>query len=457
MRIFGRPVRRLRTALCKLGLTAKENRGNIAVITALISPLFIATMGLGAESSYWYALQRGMQNAADAAVIAAAANGGSSYAQEAQAVAAQMGYTNGVNNIVVNPTVASSCLSGAACYTVTVSEAVPVFLGQLVGYSGDTTVNGSPAVLISATAKSVQGTVQRNYCLLALATTGDAILGNGVPSANFAGCNIMSNASARCTGHNTGASFGDAHITDSGCGIAQDSGLPVVSDPYAYLASHIPANTCSSYPQEPGKHGTPWPASIGSGGSPPSPGYTWQGNYTLPAITIWCGDLQMNGNVTITSASPGSLLVIENGQLDTGSYTFATASGSAITIIFSGTSGSYTHSPSNGGTLDIQAPTSGWWSGVAMYQDPSLTTGVDISSAGNSPTWKITGLVYLPNSNVTFNGAVNKSSNGASCFVMVANTVSVAGTGAIWETGGCVAAGLAMPTELVPGRGALID
>ena len=55
-----------------------------------------------------------------------------------------------------------------------------------------------------------------------------------------------------------------------------------------------------------------------------------------------------------------------------------------MTIIFSGTSGTYTHAPTGGGTLNIQAPTSGNWSGVALYQDPSLTTGVDISAAGNS-------------------------------------------------------------------------
>ncbi|MDE2474217.1 MAG: hypothetical protein KGO48_04140 [Alphaproteobacteria bacterium] len=445
MRIFGRPGRRLQTALCKFALIAKETRGNIAVITALISPLLIATMGLGAESSYWYALQRGMQNAADAAVIAAASNGTTTYAQEAQAVASQMGYQNGVNNIVVNATQAPNCVSGAACYSVTVSEAVPVFLGQLIGFGGDTTVNGSPAVLISATAKSVQGTIARNYCLLALGSSTDAIRGNGVPATNFAGCNIMSDGGSLCNGHNMGAGFGDAHLTDSGCGVAQDSNLPTVPDPYISLRAFIPANPCSSYPQEPGKNGTPLPVSN-----------LWSGNVTLPATYFVCGDLQLTGNVTITSASPGSVLVIENGQLDTNGYTFATAQGSAITILFSGTSGTYTHAPTGGGTLNIQAPSSGDWSGVAVYQDPSLTTGVDIASAGNQPTWDITGLFYAPNSNITFSGAVNKSSYGASCFVLVSSTVYVSGTGAIFETGGCDQAGLAMPTNIVAGRGALI-
>src|SRR6185436_1044874 len=109
-----------------------------------------------------------------------------------------------------------------------------------------------------------------------------------------------------------------------------------------------------------------------------------------------CGDVQLTGDVTIDAPST-AVLVIENGQLDTNGFTIRTADGSQLTIVFSGdNSGTYSHIPTGGGTMDIQAPKSGPWSGVAMYQDPSLTSGIDMSEAGNSPTWDITGLVYLP-------------------------------------------------------------
>jgi hypothetical protein len=85
----------------------------------------------------------------------------------------------------------------------------------------------------------------------------------------------------------------------------------------------------------------------------------WSGSKTLLATTIVCGDLDLTGDTTLTTASPGSVLVIENGKLNTGSYKLQTLAGSALTIIFSGTSGSYTHAPTGGGTLDIQAPTTG--------------------------------------------------------------------------------------------------
>ena len=44
---------------------------------------------------------------------------------------------------------------------------------------------------------------------------------------------------------------------------------------------------------------------------------------------------------------------------------------------------------------------------------------MDFSAAGNSPSWNISGLVYLPNALITFSGAVGKATNGNNCFVMV--------------------------------------
>jgi hypothetical protein len=123
-------------------------------------------------------------------------------------------------------------------------------------------------------------------------------------------------------------------------------------------------------------------------------------------------------------------LVIENGQLDTNGNTLQ---GTGLTVVFSGSNNpNYQHIPTGNGTLDITAPTDGTWSGVAMYQDPSLTKNVDISAAGNSPTWNISGLIYLPHSSVTLSGAVNKSSQGLRCFEMVMDNITVNGTGDIF-------------------------
>jgi hypothetical protein len=426
----------------------RDERGNIAVITAILLPVLLGSLGIAFETANWYYVQRGIQNAADSAVIAAATNGTSSYATEAQAVAAQYGFTNGVGGVTVSVLNSVACPSGGStCYSVSISKPVPLFLTQLLGYGGNSTYAGSPAQRLNATAVALQGTSPRVYCLLALAGSGaEGITSNGAPFANLQGCDVMSNTSATCHGHDLDAGHGDAHTTSSGCGAVQDSNMAVLPDPYYSLAANIPANTCSSYPQEPAKKKDPaLPLTNQLSGS-----ITWG------ATVVMCGDVQLTGDVALTTASPGTVLVIENGQLDTGTHTLQTLAGSGLTIIFSGTSATgYTHAPTGGGTLDIAAPTSGTWSGVAIYQDPSLTSGVDVSAAGNSPTWDITGLVYLPHSTVTFSGAVNKSSNGHSCFDLVVDNVTINGTGSILDEGECPQAGLTQPTAQVPNRGQL--
>jgi len=414
---------------------------------AFLLPALLGALGLGFEVAYWYMTTRGMQNAADSAAVAAATNGGANYDAEAKAVAAQYGYLDGSNNVTVTALNTAACPSpsdGNTCYGVTINALVPIFLAQIVGYNGDATVNGARNKKLVATGVAQLGTTP--ICLLALASSGaEGIRTTGAASANMAGCSVMSNTSAACSGHDLGADVGDAHGTNRGCGVTKHSDVPVVADPYAGLASNIPTNTCTSYPQEPASQ---------KGPSLPA-GNQWSGSKTLSGDVIACGDQQLTGNVTINAPS-GAVLVIENGRLDTNGHTLTTSSGSALTVVFSGdNSGAYTHAPTGGGTLDMAAPTTGPWKGVAIYQDPNLTSGLDIAAAGNSPAWDISGLVYLPHASVTLSGAVNKASNGQSCFVLVVDNVTINGTGNILSHGGCLPAGLAMPTA-VGGRATLV-
>lgn len=426
-----------------------NRQGGTAILFALMMPVLIGGLGLGAEVSNWYLTQRSMQNAADAAVLVATSNGGTNYDVEGKAVAAQLGWADGVNNVVVTVLQNVACPGGGnTCYSATVSNSVPLYLSPVVGYGGTGTSSRQDLV---ATAIATKGAIQRNYCILALAPLAAGISDfttNGGPKANLAGCSIKSNANAVCHGSDLNADFGDAVGTSNNCGKVQNSGVPPSADPYSGLAANIPADTCGgSYPQEPSQHGDPaLPVAN-----------TWTGAKALIGNVQVCGDLKLTGNVTI-NAPAGAVLVIQNGQLDTNGFTIQTASGSAVTVVFSGSNAvAATHAPTGGGTLDIAAPTSGPWSGVALYQDPKLTSGVDIAAAGNSPTWNLTGLVYLPNAGVTFSGPVNKSSNGQSCFALVVKDITVTGTGAVLSSGSCAAAGLALPTGSVPGRGILVN
>jgi Flp pilus assembly protein TadG len=128
-------------------------RGNFAIMTALVMPAMVAAGGLAVEVGYWYYTTLQMQNAADSAVVAAASNGTSSYATEAQTVAALYGCKNGVNNVTVTVSNSATCPSGeSSCYSVNITSLIPLYLSAVVGYGGTTTANGTHYTALSSTA-----------------------------------------------------------------------------------------------------------------------------------------------------------------------------------------------------------------------------------------------------------------------------------------------------------------
>jgi hypothetical protein len=290
----------------------------------------------------------------------------------------------------------------------------------------------------------------------------------------------MSNTAAQCNGSNLGAGLGLAHGTSNGCGVTPVSNVPVVTDPYANRASLIPPVSSSgcagNYPQETTHGNAVIPPSVLVPGAltlNPSNGVNVTSLTLSGGNNFMCGDQVLTADVLITTSAP-SVLIIENGQLDLNGHTLS-SSGSGLTLVFSGDNPapgphapSYTHAPTDntngsGGKLDITAPAianppTPSWSGVAIYQDPSLTSGLDVSAAGNSPTWNISGLVYMPHASVTLKGAIDKGTAGKSCLVLVADNFTISGTAGILKTdiGQCGQAGLTMPQATVPGRSALV-
>ena len=401
-----------------------DQRGTVAVLMGVLLPVLVGTLGLGFEISNWYLTNRSMQNAADAAAIAAATNASSNYDVEARAVATLYGFTNGSNNVTVTASNAATCPAGvtAPCYSVTITGLVPLFLAEVVGFKG----NGASQVSLSAKAVATQATQPKQVCLLALGKTGaQDIVTNGNPKANMTGCSVMANTSSTCNGSNLNADYGFAHGTDNGCGVVQVSGVAQVTDPYEKYASNIPSNPCKA--SDYGAHTwSSWPTTSGSG------------VYVSGSTTTVCGNVTLSANVTVPS---GTTLVMRSGK--NGSTTYAgnfdtgghntnngyTLSGSSMTLVFSGASGTAAGGPTGHGTFDIAAPTSTTspWRGVAVYQDPALTA-TNTLAAGNSPTWDVTGLVYLPYSTVTLSGAVNKSSNSTyHCFILAVDQITING------------------------------
>jgi hypothetical protein len=437
------------------GAFRRDSRGNIAILSALILPILLGTFGLGTEVAGWYGNQRAMQNAADSAAIAAASNAGTDYAAEAKAVATRYGFITGQEQVTVTAINEQACPNGTTqCYRVTITKPFPLLLAQFVGFNGDTTLGGSPAKLITATALAIQGDAPREYCIVTLANSNPvtALVTNGAPNANLAGCAIMSNSNANCNGHDLNADYGDAFGTNDDCGKVRRNNVAKYKDQYAEMADNITEPSCS------GSYFDYAPNGNGNGNTPSiPPAQSLAGSYSWSGDQPKCGDQVLTGDVTIDTDSDGAVLVIKNGDLVLNGHTLRTSNGSALTIVFTGDNGSYGHTVWGNGALDIAAPKTGDWAGMAMYQDPDLKTGVDIDEAGNSPSWNITGVVYLPYADVELSGAVGKATNGKSCFVLMSDTLRLNGTANILARGECEEAGVTMPTGPGPARGKLVS
>lgn len=447
----------------------RDRRGNIAPLVALLIVPLIGVMGLGAEASSWFMIQRGAQNAADSAALAAAtnnsgANNGTTYINEAKSVATGYGFTNGAGNATVSVTYPDNTIPAACnntCYKVTISKNVPLYLTQIVGFNGSVALGNGRGQAISAVAVALPPGPPIGYCMVGLGKTGNAITLSGGNGTDLTGCNMSSASGLKCNGTNSdyGVVYGDA-VGSSNCGTHPRSGSQYAPDLSGYnyttnaslLKSPPYKNTCPSYNY------------LGDSQFSTKTGNNISGsvNWSGQSVVQVCGDLKVTGSTTISTAPTGTVLVIENGQLNVPSG--ATLAASGLTVVFSGTS-SDTHAkyPTGGGTLNYSAPQDGTWKGIAMYQDPSLpnsnlgkcnggnASDLDFCAAGSSPSWFITGLIYAPNAQITVTGAIDHQKNGLACFGMIAQVIVVSGTNSIFAdpTNQCTRAGLSLPG--VPG------
>jgi hypothetical protein len=425
------------TAAAIFSKLRRDSRGAVSPIFALLLIPLIGVLGFATETGSWYYTQRSMQNAADTAALAAATNGctavGCGYVQEAAAAAKQYGFTSAVNNTTVATTYPVTCPSGAnTCYKVDITRTLPIYMTKIVGFTGSGALGTGRGQIIRASSVASARMTGGTYCITTLGSgsggpPNDGIEFKGTPNLDLSGCDIASNSGASCNGNGIGTNV-HAYVRTAGksnkqCG-TEVSGSPP-SDIYAGLASKIV--------QPPGCNGAP-PATATD-----IPAQTWSTSQSK------CGSIRLTGNVTVDH---DITLTISKGGLNLNGKTLSTTGAGHLTIIFTGDYNATTsHIFSGSGTLDFQAPTTGDWAGVAVYQDPSMTQGTfDISNAGSQPTYNITGLLYMPKGAIDIRGAINKHSGGDACIASVAKSLAINGTGSILSkpVSQCMQAGLTL-------------
>ncbi len=454
------------------GAFAACTRAAISPLTALMLIPICGAIAYSVELGSWQYMQRSTQNAADSAALAAATNDNTSlvgsepyYRQEARAVAKRFGFTNGVGGTTVTAapaTCPAGTDSGATCYSATITSKFPVLFSGVIGFKGDTTYGSGRGQTITAyaiaTTKGGGGTAPAQYCIRTLQDGATVDLNvNGGPKVDLGGCSIVSDAGMNCNGQpldNAGyAIMGSGlwsaqHYCSSPAAQNLDYTSPnfkgIPDDPYnssSYL-SNIPQNTCPNYKDN--------LLSGNQTGTIVVCGNLVVGTKVNNGNNNNCSDINGNKCEKLTLTGNDTKVIVYNGTLKLNGNALLTASGATATIILAGTS---TLDASNG-TLDIKAPGSSStspWKGIAVYQTPPSPAPVAATIAGSNSTINVRGIFYLPRTNLTVSGAVNKDVVGTTCFLLVTNTLNINGGGRIIDRSGCADAGVDMPTVTVGG------
>src|SRR2546421_13103453 len=103
-------MRKTQSVWRRLGRFARDRRGNISAMVALLIVPLVGVMGIATETGSWLLTQRSMQNAADSAVLAAGQNGNTTthgppprFQAKGTSVTANFSLTQGGNSTTVQP------------------------------------------------------------------------------------------------------------------------------------------------------------------------------------------------------------------------------------------------------------------------------------------------------------------------------------------------------------------
>ncbi len=407
----------------------RDERGNFAMMFALLLPALIGIAALGIDVGIWFKDRRELQTIVDAAAVAAAIENYNGATQAEIAAAAQLeANRNGFDPTTDQWVLADGSLSatpyagpptsgaysGAAYMEVRITRQLETILSQVYFILDPTT-----------TARAVAGTTaDQEACVLALSPTASPALSlSGNANVTMTGCGVVSNSAttsysvsacnncnltADCVWAAGGINDGVSSITTTQCSAPVSNSKPA-DDPFAGLANPtIPPSCTAGTAMSGAKLNISTTMAL-------TPGRYCQG------LKITGGDITM---------APGTY------YMDTGDFemTGGTLVGTGVTIVLTSSTDPAAGTGSikiagNGGAalpLTISAPTSGEYNGILFYQDRRAndTASKDSIITGSSAT-KLSGAVYTPQNDLSFTGST--ATDGTGCLMLVGNSISFSG------------------------------
>jgi len=389
----------------------KDRRGNALAIACACMPLVVGAAGLAVDTIQWTLWKRQLQRAADSAAIAGVYDRSSS-AGATTTVPTTVSHDVSINNHTWMalktgyPQVAYPANSGVMQYQVQVTLAVQ----QSLPFSS-LFMSSAPTIIANATAASVP-------------SGGEACVNAREPSASKTGINITGNAGiympdcvmySNSPSTNTAAAGGSSNVTAeavAGVGGIQESNnwhvqsyrpySPAIDDPFANVTPNPSDMHCvgSQLDQD-----TNVSAMIASGTN------CWSSlrvnsnqSLTLPSGTYYIngGDAFIQGNLTCTACT----IVLTNIDGTSPNPTIGQLKVNADS------------------NINMTAPTSGPFQGIAIYQDRRATDASPGNKINGNQGSIVQGALYFPSQLLDYNGTGTTS---AICTMFVARRVNFSG------------------------------
>lgn len=358
-----------------------DRGGQIGVILAMAAVPMMMGIGIGIDFSRAASARAEMQAAMDAAVLAGARDGTSSWT-----------------------TVADKTFTGALDTTVTVSsksfglDADGNYKGTAAG-SLATSIAGLfsiDALALEVTATAVKPVATNKVCILLLSTTASpGLLLNSGANLSAPDCevDVKSTADPAAT-FNGGTVFTTKKTCVAGSRVIDNGG------------SHASLTKSCTTAADPFAGTLPVPASS----SCTTSGANYNGGAVTLSPGVYCYGINFNGTTTLT-LQPG-VYVIKSGNWN---FNGGSISGTGVTLYYADSS----YIQFNGTTkLNLTAPTTGTYANLLWYEAANLSQSSYTMNATNGAN--LEGLIYQPSRNLTLNSGASVSSNK---LTMVLNTL----------------------------------
>lgn len=404
----------------------KDRRGNALVIAAAALPLLVGSAGLATDTIQWALWKRQLQRAADSAAIAGVYDrvnnaGKTTTTNTAVYHDLELNQHTGIGLKAGYPQISYPADTAEETYKVKVTLAVEknlafssIFLAQ------------TPTILTTATAAAVPGTSE--ICAWAQepssTNTGISIIGNAGIEMD---CSFMSNSPSKNSAFAKGSAKVKAESVAAVGGIQQSANWDVDSyqpyttapdDPYAGIDPRNDTKNCAGHNKTSG-NSTTWVKDA------------------LDENTDFSNSKDANGNkancYSSLSVGAGKTLTLPDGTyyIDGGdAFIQGDISCNACTIVLTNSDNSAsatigTFKVNATAKININAPATGPYKGIALFQDPRATDSAGTTNRinGNSSS-QINGVVYFPKQAIDYNGTGNTS---AVCTLLVARRLTFSG------------------------------